>query len=99
MRWTSIIAIYTLFWVLSAFLVMPFGIKTHDELGERAMPGHAESAPARFRPGVILQRATLLAFVLFGLYYFNYVEGWIKVGDLNFFGEGPAGYHDPDYVK
>ena len=33
MKWTSILAIYSLFWVLSAFLVMPFGIKTHDEAG------------------------------------------------------------------
>jgi phosphatidylinositol glycan class B len=29
MRWTSILAIYSLFWVLSAFLVLPFGVRTH----------------------------------------------------------------------
>lgn len=33
MKWTSILAIYALFWVLSAFLVMPFGLRTHDEAG------------------------------------------------------------------
>ena len=33
MRWTSIVAIYVLFWVLSAFCVMPIGIRTHDEAG------------------------------------------------------------------
>ncbi len=33
MRWTSILAIYSLFWVLSAFLVLPFGVRTHDEAG------------------------------------------------------------------
>ncbi|MFN5903341.1 MAG: DUF1467 family protein, partial [Novosphingobium sp.] len=31
MKITSIIAIYAMFWVLSAFLVMPFGIRTHKE--------------------------------------------------------------------
>ena len=31
-NWTSIIAIYILFWVASAFVLLPFGIKTHEEL-------------------------------------------------------------------
>ena len=83
MKWTSILAIYTLFWVLSAFLVMPFGIKTHDEAGVAKIPGQAESAPADFRPGRIAVRATILAVVLFGLYYANYVEGWVSMNDIN----------------
>jgi predicted secreted protein len=81
-KWTSILAIYTLFWVLSAFLVMPFGIKTHDEAGIAKVPGQAESAPADFRPGRVVVRATILAVILFGLYYANYVEGWLKMSDL-----------------
>jgi predicted secreted protein len=28
-------------------------------------------------------RATVLAAVLFGLYYANYVEGWIRISDIN----------------
>ncbi len=98
MRWTSIVAIYLLFWVLSAFLVMPFGIRTHEDLGERAAAGHAESAPATFRPGLIVKRATIVAIVLFGLYYLNYVEHWLSLGDFNFFGNGPAGYKDSAYM-
>ncbi|MDE2412827.1 MAG: DUF1467 family protein, partial [Sphingomonadales bacterium] len=39
MKWTSMIAIFTLFWVLSAFLVLPFGIRTHDEAGIEKVPG------------------------------------------------------------
>ncbi len=85
MRWTSIVAIYALFWVLSAFLVMPFGVKTHDEAGVAKIPGQADSAPANFNPKLIAKRATLLALVLFGLYLLNYIEGWITPGDLNFF--------------
>ena len=53
MRLTSIIAIYALFWVLSAFFVMPFGVRTHDEAGIAKIPGQADSAPANFRPGRI----------------------------------------------
>jgi predicted secreted protein len=77
MKWTSIIAIYALFWVMSAFLALPFGVRTHDEAGVPKVPGQADSAPANFRPGLIVKRATLLSLVLFGLYYVNYVNGWI----------------------
>jgi hypothetical protein len=34
-------------------------------------------------------RATVLAFVLFGLFYANYLNGWIRSDDLNFFGTPP----------
>ena len=89
MKLTSIIAIYALFWVLSAFLVMPFGVRTHDEAGLDRIAGQADSAPANFNARRIALRATLLALVLFGLYYANYVNGWIMPEDLNFFGEPP----------
>jgi predicted secreted protein len=90
MRWTSIIAIYALFWVLSAFLVMPFGVRTHDEAGIAKIPGQADSAPADFNAGRIARRATVVALVLFGLYYANYVNGWIMPNDLEFFGGPPS---------
>ncbi len=89
MLWTSIIAIYGLFWVLSAFLVLPFGIHTHDEAGEAKILGQADSAPANFNPKRIAKRATVLSLILFGLYYANYVNGWIGPEDLNFFGKPP----------
>lgn len=77
MKLTSIVAIYALFWVLSAFLVMPFGVRTHEEAGVDKVPGQADSAPANFNPRRIVLRTTILAAVLFGLYYLNYVFGWI----------------------
>jgi predicted secreted protein len=89
MKLTSIIAIYTLFWVFGAFLVMPFGIRTHEEAGIDKVPGQADSAPANFDARRIALRATALAAVLFGLYYANYVNGWITPHDLNLFGEPP----------
>ncbi len=90
MSWTSIVAIYLLFWVMSAFVLLPFGIKTHDEAGIPKVPGQADSAPANFRPGRLALRATVLAAVLCGLYVANYVYGWIGVDDLNLFGTPPA---------
>jgi predicted secreted protein len=84
MNWTSIFAIYLLFWVLSAFVILPFGVKTHDELGLEKTPGQADSAPANFKPLTVVLRTTLLSAVLFGLFYANYVNGWIDRGDFTF---------------
>ena len=83
MKPVSIAAIYLLFWVMSAFLVMPFGIRTHEEAGQDKIPGQAESAPANFRPGRVALRATLLSAVLFGLFYANFINGWVTIEDIN----------------
>ena len=63
MAWTSIIAIYTLFWVLSCFLVMPFGMRTNEEVGKPNLPGQVESAPAHWQPGKVALRAAVVAAV------------------------------------
>ena len=83
MKLTSIVAIYLLFWVMSAFILLPFGVKTHDEAGIPKVPGQADSAPAHFRPGRVALRATVLSAVLCGLYVANYVLGWIGVEALD----------------
>ncbi len=90
MAFTSILAIYALIWVMCAFVLLPFGIRTHDEEGIEKIPGQADSAPANFRPGRLAVRATLLAAALCGLYVANYINGWIGAEDLNFFGEPPG---------
>lgn len=89
MKFTSILAIYTLFWVMSAFFVMPFGVRTHDEAGVEKVPGQADSAPANFRPRRIALRATILSLLMFGLFYANYANHWIAAKDVNFFGSPP----------
>ncbi|MCA0904698.1 DUF1467 family protein [Qipengyuania aquimaris] len=86
MQWTSILAIYVLFWVVSAFVLLPFGVKTPDEVGATKVPGQADSAPVNFRPGVIAVRATILSIVLTTLYVLNYAYGWIEAEDLIFWG-------------
>jgi predicted secreted protein len=87
MKWTSILAIYLLFWVLSAFLVMPFFVRTTDEVGGELVPGQAESAPHEYKPLRICLWTTLVATVLFGLYYANYINGWITPEMLDFSGQ------------
>lgn len=95
MRWTSMVAIYCLFWVLSAFLVLPFGVRTHEEEGVGKVPGQAESAPANFSARRIAKRATLVSLALFGLFYLNYVNGWVTTRDLDVTGGAPDLYEMP----
>jgi predicted secreted protein len=83
MKITSIIAIYGLFWVMAAFIVLPFGVRTHDELGTAKVPGQADSAPGNFDPRKISIRATILATAMFAFFYANYFHGWITVADLD----------------
>lgn len=90
MKWTSILAIYALFWTMSAFLMLPFGVRTHDEAGIEKIPGQADSAPANFRPWRVIVRATVLGAALCGLYVANYIYGWITTDDINFFGAPPG---------
>ncbi|GGB34116.1 membrane protein [Sphingomonas metalli] len=85
MRWTSALAIYVLFWAFSVFLVLPFGVRTSDEVGAARVPGQAESAPHEFRAGRIALRVTIVATILFVLFQLNYRYGWITPGDVDFF--------------
>lgn len=86
MNWTSAIAIYALFWVLAAFLVLPFGIRPHNQTDLPMVPGQVESAPTNFRPLRVVAVTTLVAAIAFGAFYANYVYGWITIADIDVFG-------------
>lgn len=76
MKWTSALAIFTLFWVFSAFFVLPFHGRRVSDDDEPFVPGQDRGAPARFRPGRIMLQMTIAAAVAFVLYYIAYVNGW-----------------------
>jgi len=78
-RITSILAIYVLFWTLSLFLVLPWGVRTSEEEGVKPEPGHADSAPHNFSFARVALRTTIVATILFGLFYANYLYGWIGI--------------------
>lgn len=75
----SILAIYTLFLVMSFFVVLPFGVRTDEEAGAKPLPGHAESSPHRFSFLRTALRAVLLSAVLFAIFYANYTYGWVGI--------------------
>jgi predicted secreted protein len=90
MQITSIAAIYFLFWVMSAFVMLPFGVRTADEVGAEKVPGQAESAPVNFRPGKLALRATVAAAIFTAVFVANYQYGWITVADIDFLPKPPG---------
>ena len=82
MQWQSALAIYLLFWVMSAFFVMPFGVRNAAELGAELVPGQEQGAPANFDGRKILLRTTIVATIAFALFYVNYEQGWISLKSL-----------------
>ena len=85
MKLSSIVAIYFLFFCASAFILLPFGVRTSEELGEALVPGQAESAPHRFDLKRHLTKAAVLGAILFAVYYANWAFGWVKADDFGFF--------------
>jgi predicted secreted protein len=78
----SLAAIYLLFWMITLFAVLPFGVRTTHEDGGDPVPGQADSAPANPMLARKLLWTTVIATVLFGLFYANYVSGWIALDDI-----------------
>lgn len=78
MKWTSILAIYTLFWCFSAFFVLPFHGRKGEPDPATLVPGQDMGAPQTFRPKRILLQITILSAVAFGLYYLGYTQGWLN---------------------
>ena len=85
MKFTSIVAIYFLFFAFSAFVLLPFGVRTDEEAGMPKVAGQAESAPHRFHLKRHLVKALILAAVLFAIYYVNWTFAWITPDDLDFY--------------
>jgi predicted secreted protein len=84
MKFTSIIAIYFLFFAFAAFALLPFGVKTTEEIGADKIPGQADSAPHQFDLKRHLLKAVLAGAVLFAIYYANWWFGWLTPEDLDF---------------
>ncbi|MCC0031375.1 MAG: DUF1467 family protein [Brucellaceae bacterium] len=63
------IAVYFIFWWVTLFATLPFGLKTQGEARDVTL-GTVESAPAgRHMPKVLL-RNTIVATLLFGVFWY-----------------------------
>lgn len=94
MKPVSIIAIYLLFWSITLFAVLPFGVRTTREEGRDPVPGEADSAPANPMLWQKIKWTTVVATALFALFYANYVQGWVVMSDIP--GWAEKGPYRPD---
>lgn len=84
MKAGSALAIYLLFWTLTLFAVLPFGVRTAEEEGKEPVPGQVQSAPAN--PMILKKLAwtSLISAIFFGIFLANYHWGWVELDDVPF---------------
>lgn len=72
------IVVYIIIWWLVLFMVLPFGVRRTDS----PEPGHDPGAPHRPMIARKMAITTIIAAVLFAIYYAVYTSGLITLNDL-----------------
>jgi predicted secreted protein len=72
-------SLYFIFWVLSAFCILPLGVQTPDETGDGMVQGQATSAPVNFQPWLVVKRTTVLSAILYALFLTAYHMDWFAL--------------------
>ncbi len=65
--------------------MLPIGVRTAEEAGEKASPGTAESAPHRPQPLPKMLATTVVASIVFAVVYAIIVHHVITLDDIPFF--------------
>lgn len=81
MSWTTAAAIYFIIWWVTLFAVLPWGVRSQHESGAM-MPGTDPGAPVVAQLGAKLVWTTLIASLLFGLFYWACVSRIVSLEDL-----------------
>jgi predicted secreted protein len=78
-------AIYFIIWWIVLFAMLPIGVRTSEEAGEKASPGTAESAP--HMPNLLpkMVATTVVSTVIFVALYAIIVHHVITLDDIPFF--------------
>jgi predicted secreted protein len=72
MQLASALAVYFIIWWVTLFCVLPFGIRSQKEAGD-VVPGSDPGAPTAARLGRVALINTVVAFVVFALFWALYV--------------------------
>ncbi len=78
-------AIYFIIWWIVLFAMLPIGVRTSEEAGEKASPGTAESAP--HLPNLLpkMVATTVVSSIIFAALYAIIVHHVITLDDIPFF--------------
>jgi predicted secreted protein len=74
----TVIAIYFILWWVVLFAVLPWGVRSQDESGA-VEPGTDPGAPVSHRLALKFVWTTVIASVLFALFYGAYAAGLIPI--------------------
>jgi len=74
-------AIYFIIWWLVLFAVLPFGVRSQHEAGD-VVPGSDPGAPQRTAMLNKVIMTTVVASIVFAIYYANYTLGVITLDDI-----------------
>jgi predicted secreted protein len=79
------IALYLVIWWIVLFAMLPIGVRTSEEAGEKTSPGNAESAP--HLPNLLpkMVATTVVASIVFAALYAIIVHHLITLDDIPFF--------------
>ena len=79
------IAIYVVIWWTVLFAMLPIGVRTSEEAGEKASPGTAESAP--HLPNLLpkMVATTVVSSIVFAVLYVIVVDHLITLDQIPFF--------------
>ena len=75
------VAIFFVVWWIVLFAVLPFGVRTQGEAGER-VPGTPESAPVQFALGRVVLINTIVAIIVFCLIWLAIEFDWFGIGEV-----------------
>ena len=76
------LATFFLIWWVVLFAVLPWGVRSQHEGGEEVVPGTDPGAPIRFRLGRTLISTTIVAAVVFAIFYVVYTRHLITLDQL-----------------
>ena len=78
-------AIYVVIWWVVLFAMLPIGVRTSEEAGEKASPGTAESAP--IVPNLLpkMVATTVVSSIVFAVLYAIIVHHVITLDQIPFF--------------
>ena len=79
------LALYFIIWWIVLFAILPIGVRTSEEAGEKTTPGNAESAPhaPNLLPKVVA--TTVVASIVFAALYAIIVHHVITLDEIPFF--------------
>lgn len=90
MNLVSALAIYFIIWWLVLFLVLPFGIRNAHETGETVEEGHEPGAPVNPRLVRKVAITTVLACLIFAVFYLAQTRGFLSLESLPFYNMIPS---------